>query len=135
MTFFNPIGESWIYKLYKQKHMKTAMQELIEWGDEMLLKHPQKILGFGEAIDKAVELLEKEKEQIMMAFNDGKINSVLKKRYSEEYYNQTYNQQEDKTFKQKSKWTTQKQHIIDIMKADEDDGLYKMFDTDSDKKH
>ena len=39
---------------------------------------------------------------------------------SEQYYNQTYNQ---------------KQHIIDIMKADEDDGLYKMFDTDSDKKH
>jgi hypothetical protein len=29
----------------------------------------------------------------------------------------------------------QKQHIIDIMKADEDDGLYKMFDTNSDKKH
>jgi hypothetical protein len=23
----------------------------------------------------------------------------------EQYYNQTYNQQEDKTFKQKSKWT------------------------------
>jgi len=45
--------------------MKTAMQELIEWGDEMLLKHPQKILGFGEAIDKAQELLEKEKEQML----------------------------------------------------------------------
>ena len=45
--------------------MKMAMQELIEWGDEMLLKHPQKILGFGEAIDKAQELLEKEKEQML----------------------------------------------------------------------
>jgi len=45
--------------------MKTAMQELIEWGDEMLLKHPQKILGFGETIDKAQELLEKEKEQML----------------------------------------------------------------------
>lgn len=42
------------------------------------------------------------------------------KKEAEEYYNQTYNQ---------------KQHIIDIMKADEDDGLYKIFDTDSDKKH
>ncbi len=31
------------------------------------------------------------------------------KKEAEEYYNQTYNQ---------------KQHIIDIMKADEDDGLY-----------
>ncbi len=37
-------------------------------------------------------LLEKEKEQIMMAFNDGKINSVLKKRDYKDYYNQTYNQ-------------------------------------------
>ena len=48
--------------------MKTAMQELIEWGDKMLLKHPQKILGFGEVIDKAEELLEKEKEQIQNVF-------------------------------------------------------------------
>ena len=23
MTFFNPIGESWIYKLYKQKNMNN----------------------------------------------------------------------------------------------------------------
>ena len=40
---------------------------------------------------------------------------------------ENYNQNEDKTFKQKSKWTSvdnTKQHIIDIMKADEDDGLY-----------
>ena len=51
--------------------MKTAMQELIEWGDEMLLKHPQKILGFGEAIDKAVELLEKENKQIMDSWKEG----------------------------------------------------------------
>lgn len=32
-----------------------------------------------------------EKEHLMMAFNDGKVNSILKKRNSEEYYNQTYN--------------------------------------------
>jgi hypothetical protein len=67
--------------------MKTAMQELIEWGDEMLLKHPQKILGFGEAIDKAVELLEKEKEQIKEAFIMGEDGVP-----AEQYYNQTYNQ-------------------------------------------
>ena len=90
--------------------MKTAMQELIEWGDEMLLKHQQKILGFGEVIDKAEELLEKEKEQIMNAFLEGKVN--YSKDWAIEYYNQTYNQQ--------------KQHIIDIMKADEDDGLYDL---------
>lgn len=48
------------------------MQQLIEWGDEMMLKHPLKVLSFAEAIDKAVELLEVEKEQIEDAFLDGK---------------------------------------------------------------
>jgi hypothetical protein len=44
---------------------------------------------------------------------DGRIatNSVCK-RCNKKYYNQTYNQ---------------KQHIIDIMKADEDDGLYNQI--------
>jgi hypothetical protein len=46
---------------------QTAMQALIAWGDEMLLKHPQKILSFAEAIDKAQELLQMEKEQISKA--------------------------------------------------------------------
>jgi hypothetical protein len=72
--------------------MKTAMQELIEWGDEMLLKHPQKILGFGEAIDKAVELLEKEKEQIIEAHNEGIWIEGKVFDEGEEYYNQTYRQ-------------------------------------------
>jgi hypothetical protein len=31
-----------------------------------------------------------EKEQVMLAFNDGKVNSVLNKRGSEEYYQDTY---------------------------------------------
>jgi hypothetical protein len=31
-----------------------------------------------------------EKEHIMMAFNDGKVNSVLNKRNSEQYYTSTY---------------------------------------------
>ena len=70
--------------------MKTAMQELIEWGDEMLLKHPQKILGFGEAIDKAVELLEKEKEQIVDAY-EAAIERPIDN-YAEAYYNMNYNQ-------------------------------------------
>ncbi len=33
---------------------------------------------------------EMEKEQVMLAFNDGKVNSVLNKRGSEEYYQDTY---------------------------------------------
>ena len=78
--------------------------------------------------------LEKEKEQIVKAFASGwNWNSD-----PEKYYQENYGQEEDKTFKQKSKWTSvdnTKQHIIDIMKADEDDGLYKTFDTDPDKKH
>jgi hypothetical protein len=96
--------------------MKTAMQELI---DEL-----ESIKGYkygGLVIRLIKDKLEKEKEQIKTAFASGwNWNSD-----PEKYYQETYNQQEDKTFKQKSKWTNQKQHIIDIMKADEDDGLYK----------
>ena len=56
-----------------------------------------------------IEYLKKEKEQIIQAhglkyYDIGEVTIT-----GENYYNQTYNQ---------------KQHIIDIMKADEDDGLY-----------
>ena len=73
---------------------QTAMQTLIAWGDEMLLKHPQKILSFGEAIDKAVELLQMEKEHIVEAFYEGmKTNPFDPNRgRGTMYYNQTYNQ-------------------------------------------
>jgi hypothetical protein len=43
--------------------MKTALQQLIEWGNQMIGDHPAKTLSFYEAIDKAEELLEVEKEQ------------------------------------------------------------------------
>jgi hypothetical protein len=101
--FFNPISESWIYKLYKQKTMKTALDWLIEQMPyEFRANHTQELFR---------QAKEKEKEQIMMAYNDGFLNAGLKQwKTSTEYYNQTYEQQ--------------KQHIIDIMKADEDDGLY-----------
>ena len=46
---------------------KTALQQLIEWGDQMIKENPGKILSFHEAIDKAEELLELEKEQIIDA--------------------------------------------------------------------
>ena len=91
--------------------MKTAMQKLITNLETMGITFPQGIQQ---------TFLSIEKEQIKTAFASGwNWNSD-----PEKYYQETYNQQEDKTFKQKSKWTTQKQHIIDIMKADEDDGLY-----------
>ena len=69
------------------------MQELIEWGDKMLLKHPQKILGFGEVIDKAEELLEKEKEQIIDAYIEG-YTSWDSEMTSLEYYTKTYKKKE-----------------------------------------
>ena len=67
--------------------MKTAMQQLMD----LMSEQP---FTFGNTINLVIlnELLEKEKEQIMMAFNDGKVNAVLKKINSTEYYNQTYNQ-------------------------------------------
>ena len=73
---------------------QTAMQTLIAWGDEMLLKHPQKILSFGEAIDKAVELLQVEKEQIMEAHGEEQSklqdDGSWKRQTAEQYYNEIY---------------------------------------------
>ena len=62
--------------------MKTAMQELIEYLDPI----------HSGIKDKAIQLLEKEKEQIIEAYCDGfwkgsQGNRIL----SEEYYNETYN--------------------------------------------
>jgi len=90
--------------------MKTAMQELIEE------------LSFIESLKYEIDLskksilktvaiqvaFEKEKQQIIDAYQDG---HYIKDEFFNpfDYYNQTYNT---------------KQHIIDIMKADEEDGLY-----------
>lgn len=49
----------------------TALQTFITWGDEMLKKHPHKVLSFAEAIDKAQELLEIEKKNTEHAFLAG----------------------------------------------------------------
>lgn len=62
--------------------MKTAMQELIEYVEELYSKDD--ILEV--IVNKANMLLEKEKEQIIQAKNDPTLRSPL------EYYNQTYNQ-------------------------------------------
>ena len=74
----------------KPMAQQTAIQTLISWGDEMLLKHPQKILSFGEAIDKAVELLQMEKEQIIDAACYDPFLGNLPKLEGEKYYNETY---------------------------------------------
>jgi hypothetical protein len=71
----------------------TAMKEVLGLVEQMFAN--AKTIEAESAMNDVIniitqESLEKEKEQIMMAFNDGKINSVLKKRDSEEYYNQTY---------------------------------------------
>jgi hypothetical protein len=113
--------------------MKTAMQELIEryylfengeYKPDAFKKHfaefyPLHLLKeknqIKDARDSIADEMAKTTEDLIV-LGKSKFQNIT----SEQYYNQTYNQ---------------KQHIIDIMKADEDDGLYKMFDTDSDKKH
>ena len=75
---------------------QTAMQELIAWGDDMLLNHPKEHLSFGDAIDKAVSLLGKEKEQIILAHNEGIWIESKAFDEGEEYYNKTYQSNQDK---------------------------------------
>ncbi len=65
--------------------MKTAMQELIEWVEHW---KNEPLSEFQQS--KIKELLEKEKEQIMIAFEVGDIQNHIQD--AEEYYNQTYNQ-------------------------------------------
>lgn len=49
----------------------TALQTFIAWGDEMLKQHPNKILSFAEAIDKAQELLEMDEMNVEDISEDG----------------------------------------------------------------
>jgi molybdopterin synthase catalytic subunit len=65
--------------------MKTAMQELIDEIKEAVPYFKMDI--YQENFNKA---LEKEKEQIMNAYNFGQ--QIPYFGYAEEYYNQTYNQ-------------------------------------------
>ena len=70
------------------------MHTLIEWGDKMMLEHPMKTLSFAEAIDKAVELLEMEKEQIMEAYDYMNADIAYNKK-AETYYNEFYGKQSE----------------------------------------
>ena len=69
--------------------MKTSLQEMLEWTRKTF----QMELDTPRMIESKIEsLLEKEKEQIMMAYNDGFINAGLKQlKTSTEYYHQTHN--------------------------------------------
>lgn len=68
--------------------MKTAMQELIEFI-ESTNNTPYVNLTI---MDKAKKLLEKEKEQIMDSYLQGSFDDGPNITNSEQYYNQTYNQ-------------------------------------------
>ena len=70
---------------------KTAMQELIYW-----LKSGWKDEDIDTVIKKSKELLEIEKEQIRSAYVSGFDDGEYLKTYLDlEYYNETYNQQEN----------------------------------------
>jgi hypothetical protein len=66
--------------------MKTAMQELIEWIES------NEIVYNKELILKLKELLEKEKEQIKKAYKDNHDLGHIFGLDTEQYFNQTYNQ-------------------------------------------
>ena len=70
---------------------KTALQTFIAWGDKMIKEQPVKHLSFLEAIDKAEELLEMEKEQIIDAYWEGGQDIPMNSKRCEQYYSETYN--------------------------------------------
>ena len=67
--------------------MKTAMQELIDYFNERP-EYDKTSEGY-EIIQKAIELLEKEKEQICNSYVEGLEGLYMG---AEEYYEKTYNQ-------------------------------------------
>ncbi len=73
--------------------MKTAMQDLIEWYQR---EHFVKTTFYIQLLNKFEELLEKEKEQIIDAYENG-VGDENERNLSgqftnaEQYYNQTYN--------------------------------------------
>jgi hypothetical protein len=74
--------------------MKTAMQEVIE----LVKKYDNREIPFNVMLFNLELLLEKEKEQIIDARNDGIVSNI--KGYcisNEEYYNQKYNPVRDES--------------------------------------
>jgi len=88
--------------------MKTAMQELKDWANQ----YKGQMISADQVVLQAHKFLEKEKEQIIQAANNGALKSIVHKEkldkmsedelrdslvedtisYGDEYYNQTYNQ-------------------------------------------
>jgi hypothetical protein len=82
--------------------MKTAMQDMIDWIEQRF-NNPQET----EVFKKASELLEKEKEQIEIAFDLGRdeVTSVYLID-GEDYYNKSYNKNKKETLQEwKAKFT------------------------------
>lgn len=71
---------------------KTAMQTLVEEFDN---QDPNRKYTAQEVVNYAVELLEKEKQQIIDAhfqgMNDGLDFDQSDEKFGKQYYNQTYN--------------------------------------------
>lgn len=51
--------------------MKSALEEFIDWGDEMMAKFPIEELDFSQALEKAKELVKKEEEVLLEYWNGG----------------------------------------------------------------
>ena len=72
--------------------MKTAMQEAIE----LLKKYDNREIPFNVMLFNLELLIEKEKEQIIIAYIHNRYvlagGHPIRRDYAEEYYNQTYNQ-------------------------------------------
>lgn len=66
--------------------MKTAIQEAIEWINETQTHN------VFDVQDKLIELLEKEKQQIIDAFNEGAMYEDNRTAYldAKDYYNNTF---------------------------------------------
>jgi hypothetical protein len=68
--------------------MRTAIQELIEWTNQ----YEGKMISADQVILKAYKMLEKEKEQIIEAYEAAMERPI--ENYAEVYYNMNYNQNE-----------------------------------------
>ena len=69
--------------------MNTALQELIDWMEDQY--YPAM---YEDAIEKATELLEKEREQIKEAYKFGLESPSIEllEEWAEEYFNDNYKQ-------------------------------------------
>jgi hypothetical protein len=81
--------------------MKTAMQELIDKLEYLQRTNPNKLFieqgihhGLEAAIKEAKSMLEKEKEQIMDAYDAGWSDGVHSIDLNDEYYFETFNTNE-----------------------------------------